>query len=388
MILSPEDVKEFDLQALCSEASRLRDQGKGHTISFSPKVFLPLTRLCRDICGYCTYRQSASQASELYLSPEEVLRVARSGEALGCREALLVLGERPEERYPQARHWLRRRGYDSSAEYLYEICRLILQETALYPHSNAGILTLEEMADLKEVNASMGLMLESTTEHLRSHGGAHEHAPSKDPQVRLQMIRDAGRLKIPFTTGLLIGIGENVGDRIDDLILLCELQREYGHIQEIIIQNFRAKPNTPMALAREPSARELMQAAALTRTLFGEEMNVQIPPNLSMINGQSTYLRFLRAGINDWGGISPLTIDHVNPEAPWPHLARLREQMQERGFVLRPRFPVYPEYIFNKGDYLPPTLLRRLEEEADEWGYIQENALFSLPAANERGNDA
>ena len=359
------------MDQLCALAAEVRDRGKGEVVSFSPKVFIPLTRLCRDVCGYCIFRQEPHQAEHLYMSPEEVLAVARAGERAGCREALFVLGERPEQRYPEARQWLRQNGYDSTVEYLVEMCVLVLRETALYPHSNPGILSRSELSALQEVNASMGLMIESMSAQLSRPGGAHHHAPSKRPDARLRTLDSAGELKIPFTTGLLVGIGETAEEREETLAVIRDLHERHGHIQEVIIQNFRAKPGTPMAQHQEPGVAEILQTAATARVLLGPEMNIQLPPNLSLGDTRTEYLVYLKAGINDWGGISPLTIDYVNPEAPWPHLDKLRDQLHERGFELRARFPVYPDYILRKSHYLPESLRERLQLEADPEGYIK-----------------
>ena len=364
--------------ALLTKASRLRDEGKGRVVSFSPKVFLPLTQLCRDACGYCVFRQNPRADRSPYMIPEEVLAVARQGEELGCREALLVLGERPEERYLEARRWLSQHGYDSTLEYLEVICRLLLKETSLYPHSNPGTLTLSELESLKEVNVSMGLMLETSSQRLRGPGGPHERAPSKNPEVRLETLRATGKLKIPVTTGLLVGIGETNRERQADLHLIRELHQRYGHIQEVIIQNFRAKTSTPMRWASELSTQETLKTVAEARIILGPQMNVQVPPNLSGSPGDPGYLEFLRAGINDWGGISPVTMDYVNPEAPWPHLAKMRREMEHRNFQLRARFPVYPEYIHEKSHYLPAALRNRLGADADPEGFVPEAALEPL----------
>lgn len=354
-----------DLEELCAEARRIRDRGKGRVISFSPKVFIPLTRLCRDFCTYCTFRQAPQQAKRLYMTPQEVLDVARAGQRAGCREALLVLGERPELRYPEAGSWLQENGYGSTLEYLREMCELVLRETDLYPHSNPGTMTRSELEDLKGLNVSMGLMLESTSARLHEPGGPHEHAPSKLPQVRLRTLELAGELQIPFTTGLLIGIGETPEERIDALLAIKDLQDRFGHIQEVILQNFRAKPGTAMEKASEPSHREMLETVAAARIILGSEMNIQVPPNLS-----SQYLDYLEAGINDWGGISPVTIDFVNPEAAWPNILALKQEMNSRGYDLRARFPVYPEYILHRSQFLPPPLLKRLRLEADSQGYF------------------
>ena len=367
---SSKDLPARSLEELCAAAARLRDRNKGRTVSFSPKVFIPLTRLCRDFCSYCAFRQKSGDAEQIYMSPDEVLRVAQAGERAGCREALFVLGERPEERYPRARRWLRDHGYDSTLEYLREMCALVLRETALYPHSNPGTMTGNELRALKEVNASMGLMLESTSLRLCAAGGPHERAPSKRPDVRLATLRLAGELKIPFTTGLLIGIGETAQERVEALHAIRMLSKQYGHIQEVIIQNFRAKPGTPMGDAPDATVEEMVETVATARIILGGEMNIQVPPNLACSPGWSSYLQYLQAGINDWGGISPVTIDYVNPEAPWPHVAEMQDQMDALGFELRARFPAYPEYIVKRREYLPQSLLGRLCTEADFQGYL------------------
>ena len=365
------------VQSLCRSAARLRDRVKGRTISFSPKVFIPLTRLCRDRCGYCAFRQDPNDETPPYMTPDQVLAVVRQGEALGCREALFVLGDRPERRYPGARRWLRQHGYDCTIEYLYDMCTLVLEETRLFPHSNPGILTRRELASLKQVNASLGLMLESTSRRLCEPGGPHHQNPTKDPQLRLRVLRDAGELKIPFTTGLLVGIGETGQERIDSLHQLRRLQSRYGHLQEFIIQNFVPKPGTPMEAAPGASGREMMETISHARLILGGSANLQAPPNLSARDLR--YLDYLDAGINDWGGISPLTIDFVNPEAPWPRIAALARQTESRGFRLKARFPVYPEYFQGSASFLPSTLHSRLRSEADPDGYFPAGSVRTPP---------
>lgn len=359
------------------QARGMRDAAKGRVISFSPKVFIPLTRLCRDFCSYCTYRQDPAQAERLFLSPQQVLETVRRGEKAGCREALLVLGERPEQRYPQALAWLQRQGFSSSAEYLASVCRMVLEESRLLPHSNAGILSRSELALLKPVNASMGLMLESASERLCRPGGPHEKAPSKHPRLRLRLLRMAGELGIPFTTGLLVGIGETRAERIEALQAIRRLHERFGHIQEVIIQNFRTKPGTEMARSPELTHDEMLETIALARIVMGGTMNVQAPPNLAVDRSASSdsppYPDYAGAGINDLGGISPVTIDFVNPEAPWPHLRQVQERLGELGYRLRARYPVYPEYISSR--FLAPSLLRRLRQEADEEGYAPQIGL-------------
>ncbi len=355
-----------ELTELCSRACRERARHHGHTVSFSPKVFIPLTRLCRDYCGYCVFRRQPSPEVSPFMSPEEVLQTARAGEQAGCREALFVLGERPEARYPEARRWLARRGYDCSVHYLRDMCALVLRETRLYPHSNPGTLTRGELEALKPVNASMGLMLETSSPRLGLPGGPHEKAPSKRPAVRLRTLELAGELRIPMTTGLLIGIGETRQERLESLREIRRLQERFGHIQEVILQNFRAKPDSPMRDSAEARRAEMIEAAAWAREILGGRMNIQVPPNLNQ-----SYADFLDAGINDWGGVSPVTPDFVNPEAAWPHLAALREQTRRKGFQLRARFPVYPEFILEPG-WLDADVRRRLLADADGQGFVPE----------------
>lgn len=357
--------------ALCGVAAGIRDRGKGHVVTFSPKVFIPLTRLCRDFCGYCTFRQDPSSAASLYLTPEQVLDVARRGQQMGCTEALFTLGERPEQRYSEAKEWLERRGFKTTLEYLAYVCRLVMEETSLLPHANPGTMSRREMTALQPYNPSMGLMLESTSDRLYQAGGPHELAPSKRPRVRLRTLEIAGELGIPFTTGILVGIGETRQDRIDSLLAIRRLQQAHGHVQEVIIQNFRAKPATPMQRQPDASTIEMLWTVAVARLLLGPDANIQVPPNLSAAD----YEIYLDAGINDWGGVSPLTIDYVNPEAPWPGLPELRVRSQEKGFELRPRLPVYPEYFaedfVGTNGFLPAALKQKVAALADAQGYVK-----------------
>ena len=356
-----------DLPALCRVASTMRDDGRGRVVTFSPKVFIPLTRLCRDFCGYCTFRQSPDEADGLYMTPEEVLSVARAGQNLGCTEALFTLGERPEQRYPEAKAWLAEHGFSSTLEYLAHCCQLVLQETTLLPHPNPGTMSRHEMAHLKAVSASMGIMLESTSEQLCAQGGAHEFAPSKRPRARLKTLETAGELGVPFTTGVLVGIGDTREERIDAMLAIAGLHQRYGHIQEVIVQNFRAKPDTAMAQHDDAETEEMLWSVAMARMVLGPNVNLQVPPNLS----QRDYPIYLQAGINDWGGVSPLTIDYVNPEAPWPQIDDLRSRTEEQGFTLKPRFPVYPEFFLDKPDGVSSPVAQRLCELADEDGYVK-----------------
>ena len=356
-----------DLAALCAAARVVRAEGKGRTVSFSPKVFIPLTRLCRDTCGYCTFRTDPRTDPRLYMTPEQVLAVARAGERLGCTEALFTLGERPEQRFPEARAWLAGRGHAGTLSYLREMSALVLRETGLWPHLNPGTMGRGEMAKLRDVSASMGLMLENVSERLCGPGGPHEHAPSKHPRARLRTLDAAGELRVPFTTGLLIGIGETPSERVDTLLAIRDSHARWGQVQEVIIQNFRAKPSTPMADTPEPGTDDVMRAAAVARLLLGPAANIQVPPNLTARD----FPRYLQAGINDWGGISPLTIDYVNPEAPWPRISLLRAVTEDAGLALKARLPVYPEYVLHGSEYIAPALRDRLRAAADADGYAE-----------------
>ena len=356
-----------ETRSLCRAASILRDRGHGRDVSFSPKVFLPLTRLCRDFCGYCTFRQSPTEADTLYMTPEQVLEVARAGQALGCTEALFTLGERPEQRYPEARDWLKARGYRTTLEYLRDVCDLVLNETSLLPHANPGTMSRREVADQRDVNASMGVMLENVSPRLSMPGGPHELAPSKRPSVRMKTLEIAGQLKVAFTTGILIGIGETREERVDSLLAIRDLHGRYGHIQEVIVQNFRAKPRTPMEGYLDASTEDLLWTVAVARLVLGPKANLQVPPNLSY----DDYPVYLLAGINDWGGVSPLTIDYVNPEAPWPQLGDLRRRTEGLGFRLRPRLPVYPEYVVDGSEYIPDALRDRVCSMSDTEGFVK-----------------
>ena len=352
---------------LCAAAAELRDRGRGRVITFSPKVFIPLTRLCRDFCGYCTFRQLPDAAASLYLTAEETLSVASAGQRLGCTEALFTLGERPEQRYAEAGDWLSRNGYRTTLEYLAAMCRMVFEKTDLLPHGNPGTMSRRELEALQPTNPSVGIMLESSSPRLYEAGGPHEFAPSKRPRVRLRTMELAGELGIPFTTGILIGIGETRTERVESLLAIRELHQRYGHIQEVIVQNFRAKSDTPMADTPDAAPDELMWTTAVARLIMGRNVNIQVPPNLS-----ENYERYIAAGVNDWGGVSPLTIDYVNPEAPWPQLAELERRTQEAGYELRPRLPVYPEYFANGSEWpLPADLKAKLLRLTDQDGYVK-----------------
>ena len=329
-----------DLPALLAAACSAKENFKPGVITYSRKVFLPLTNLCRDYCGYCTFRRDPGEPGAHTMTPEEILSVARAGEKLGCTEALFSLGDKPEMLFPEMRDALRHLGYKSTLHYLEAMCKLVLRETSLLPHPNPGLLSAEWIARLAAVSPSMGLMLETTNRALLAPGAAHDNAPDKVPAKRLRTIEDAGKLQVPFTTGLLIGIGETPEDRVDTVLAIRDFHDHYGHIQEVIVQNFRTKPTIPMALVPEPSQGEMLRAVAVTRLLL-PNVNIQAHPNLNA----PYYEDLLNAGINDWGGVSPLTPDYINPEKPWPHLDQLRLRTEGKGFQLRQRLPVYPEFL-------------------------------------------
>jgi 7,8-didemethyl-8-hydroxy-5-deazariboflavin synthase CofG subunit len=331
---------DADLPALLAAARAAKERFKPGVITYSRKVFLPLTNLCRDYCGYCTFRRDPGEPGAHTMTPDEVLSVARAGEKLGCTEALFSLGDKPELLFPEMRETLRHLGYKSTLHYLEAMCELVLRETSLLPHPNPGLLSSEWIARLAAVSPSMGLMLETTNASLLGPGRAHDNAPDKLPSKRLRTIEDAGRQNVAFTTGLLIGIGESLEDRVDTLLAIRDLHDRYGHIQEVIVQNFRVKPTIPMANWPEPSHGEMLRAVAVARLLL-PGMNIQAPPNLSA----PYYDDLLDAGINDWGGVSPLTPDFINPEKPWPHLEQLRLRTEAKGFRLLQRLPVYPEFV-------------------------------------------
>jgi FO synthase len=329
-----------DLPELLAAARAARDRFRPGVITYSRKVFLPLTNLCRDYCGYCTFRRDPGDAGAHTMTPEEVLSVARAGEKLGCTEALFSLGDKPELIFPAMRETLRHLGYKSTLHYLEAMCELVLRETRLLPHPNPGLLSAEWITRLAAVSPSMGLMLETTNAALLASGAAHDNAPDKVPAKRLRTIEEAGKQRVPFTTGLLIGIGESLEDRVDTLMAIRDLHQRYRHIQEVIVQNFRVKPSIPMANCPEPTRGEMLRVVAVARLLM-PDVNIQAPPNLSA----PYYDDLLDAGINDWGGISPLTPDFINPEKPWPHLEHLRLRTEAKGFALRQRLPVYPEFL-------------------------------------------
>ena len=327
------------LPELLAAARELKERYHPGVVTYSRKVFIPLTNLCRDYCGYCTFRRDAGEPGAHTMTPEEVLSVVQEGEKFGCTEALFSLGDRPEAVFPEMREFLRKLGYRSTLHYLEAMCELVLRESRLLPHANPGLLSANWIERLRASNPSLGLMLESTSTNLAA---AHPEGrvPDKAPALRLRTLEDAGKLGVPFTTGILIGIGETMEDRVESLLAIRRLHERYGHIQEVIIQNFRAKPRIPMAAWPEPGTGDMLRTIAVARLLL-RDMNIQAPPNLT----ENGYEKLLEGGINDWGGVSPLTPDYINPEAPWPHLLDLQRRTEAAGQKLVQRLPVYPEFI-------------------------------------------
>ncbi len=383
-------LEAMPLDALMAEAAALR-AAHGRVISYSRKVFIPLTKLCRDVCHYCTFAETPRPGRSAYLSPEEVLAIARAGAAVGCTEALFTLGDKPELRWRQAREALTALGHETTLSYLAEMCALVLKESGLLPHANPGVMSREELAALRLVTASQGLMLESISARLCEPGQVHHGSPDKHPAARLEVLRLAGELHVPFTTGILIGIGETRAERIAALRAIADLQARYGHIQEVIIQNFRAKPGTKRAGAAEPDLDDLLWTIAAARIVLGPEMNIQAPPNLS----PGVYQKLVAAGLNDWGGVSPVTPDHVNPEAPWPHLEELATRTADAGRVLVQRLPAYPAYVRAPETWFAPTVAAAVRRMSDAEGFARgddwspgETRLPMLPVPRLAGADA
>jgi FO synthase len=357
------------LPSLLASAQLARARFKPATITYSRKVFLPLTNLCRDYCGYCTFRRDSGEPGAHTMTPDEVMEVVRAGERVGCTEALFSLGDKPELLFPRMRDTLQRFGYKSTLQYLEAMCEKVLRQSSLLPHPNPGLMSVEWLRRLSRVSPSMGLMLETSSSRLLAKGAAHDNAPDKEPGMRLRVIESAGRQRIPFTTGILIGIGETLEERVDAMIAIRDLHERYGHIQEVIVQNFRAKSGTLMANWPEPDRDDMLRTLAVARLLM-PEMNIQAPPNLS----DPHYADLLDGGINDWGGVSPLTPDFINPEKPWPHLKDLQQRTEAKGFQLRQRLPVYPEFTtkFIAPSAAPPDLLsRRVRSATDAEGYAR-----------------
>jgi 7,8-didemethyl-8-hydroxy-5-deazariboflavin synthase len=359
-----------DHHAILSTARGIREKTKSGPITYSRKIFINLVNLCRDSCSYCTYKKEPTDKLVSMMRPSEVLEIAQAGKKVRCTEALFVTGERPEQRYPQARSWLHSLGHSTTVEYIREMSEMILQKTGLLPHTNAGSLTKKEMSILKETNVSLGVMLESSSERLTSKGMPHEMAPSKNPKVRIKTLENAGDLMIPTTTGLLIGIGEGPQDIIDSLFLIKDINQRHGHIQELIIQNFAPKPGTQMSGSTPPAYDFFLTTVGVARIVL-RGMNIQVPPNLNPY----TFGKFLDAGINDWGGISPLTIDHVNPEFPWPSISSVRDLTQIKGYSLRARLPVYPEFLSDTA-FISDRLRPYIEPLSDDYGLVPEEYLL------------
>jgi 7,8-didemethyl-8-hydroxy-5-deazariboflavin synthase CofG subunit len=358
-----------DLSALVDAAAELNLRARPHRrVTYSRKIFLPLTNLCRDRCGYCVFVKGPAQQGAHTMTPEEVVRVAREGARLGCKEALFSLGDHPEWRHPEFADTLQALGgYGSTPEYVAAMCRLVLEETGLVPHTNCGTLSVEEFEMLAPWNASMGIMLESSSTRLFERGGAHFGATSKAPELRVQTLENAAKLGMAMTTGILIGIGETPEERVDSLLVIRDVQERCGNIQEVIIQNFRAKPETSMRTADEPDTSDMLRTQAIARLLLGAGMNIQSPPNLNA----DDYQEYLTAGINDWGGVSPLTKDFINPEASWPAVGRLRSRTAEAGYELRERLALYPEYITGARWHVSPPIRQRLDALSDNEGFVK-----------------
>jgi 7,8-didemethyl-8-hydroxy-5-deazariboflavin synthase CofG subunit len=360
--LSLVNLKTEEIPYLLIAASKVRDRGKGRTLSYSKNIFLPLTRLCRDHCGYCTFKIEPQEV-QLFVPPDEVKGMARKGAQLGCTELLFVTGDKPELAYSVYRDALREIGYKTTAEYLIAMCEAGLREN-IFPHSNLGLATRDELARLRESNPSMGLMLENISPRLLKKGQAHYRSADKVPKLRMRTMEIAGELRIAWTSGILVGIGETWEERIDSLYALKGLSDEYGHIQEIIIQNFTPKNGIIMQNFPPPSFMDMLKTVAISRLIFGENMNIQIPPNLN----PATYPLFIFAGINDLGGVSPVTIDYVNPESPWPHIRNMTNLCDEVGFKLEERLPVYPEFI--NEEFISKAILERIYNFVDKSGFV------------------
>lgn len=354
------------IETLVVAAGKVRDATRPSVITYSRKVFINLVNLCRDTCSYCTYKKEPDDAMLSMLSPEQVLAIAQAGNNMRCTEALFVTGERPEQKYPRARDWLQSMGYRSTVDYICDIGEQVLQKTGLLPHTNAGSLTEGEMARLKATNVSMGVMLESSSARLMEKGHAHDSAPSKNPRVRIKTLESAGKLRIAMTTGVLAGIGETPEEMVDSLFVIKELHEKYGHIQEVILQNFEPKPETGMADFPSTPKGYFQRSVALSRLIM-PSMNIQVPPNLN----PAIYGRYLDAGINDWGGISPVTIDHVNPEFPWPSINEVRQVTENKGKKLRARLPVYPEFL--KDGFISEQLHDYIDLLSDGSGLVKED---------------
>ena len=355
-------------EALAELLGRAAETRARKPVTFSKKVFVPLTTLCRDYCGYCTFRRDPGEPGAHTMTPEEVVALAQAGARLGAKEALFSLGDKPEALFPSHREFLRRHGHRTTLGYLRAVCAVVLSESGLLPHANPGVMAERDLAALREVNVSMGLMLETVSERLLAPGHAHDRAPDKVPARRLKTIELAGKLNIPFTTGILIGIGETPGERVDALAAIRDLHERHGHVQEVIIQNFRTKPRIPMRDAAEPTLDDLRRTIAVARLMLPDTVSVQAPPNLS----PESYPLLLAAGLDDWGGISPLTLDHINPEKPWPLIRDLRRATEAEGFAFRERLAIYPAFA-SRAEFLDESLRPRVADLIDDEGLVKES---------------
>jgi 7,8-didemethyl-8-hydroxy-5-deazariboflavin synthase len=360
-------IKKYDTKSICSLANTIRNTRINGPFTYSKKVFINLINLCRDTCSYCTYKKELSDYDLSILTKDQALHIARLGKRLRCTEALIVTGERPEQRYPILREWLKKYDCSSTTEYIEHVSNLILDETGLLPHTNAGTLNYDELLMLKKCNVSLGCMLETSSERLSGKNMPHEFAPSKNPRARIRVLENAGKLKIPITTGLLIGIGETLEEIIDSLIAIREINHKYGNIQEVIMQNHVPKYNTKMRNFLPPSHDLFLLTICLARIIM-PNMNIQVPPNLS----PELYSTYINAGINDWGGISPLTIDFVNPESPWPDIKDVKRATEEAGYTFRGRLAVYPEFVLNKREFIPKNLWNYITPLTDSSGLVKE----------------
>jgi FO synthase len=360
---------DTELSVLLKEATKIRELNWGKTISYSRKVFIPLTNMCRNTCSYCTFVKPPESEEASILTKEEVLKIIKEGEKQGCKEALFSLGEKPELRYPIAKLGLRKLGFNSMPDYLKAVCKMTLEESTLLPHINAGTLSVNDIAKLKPVTASMGMMLETTSKRLTKKGQPHYACPDKVPIQRIRTLINAGKMKVPFTTGLLIGIGETFSERIEALETINNIHKQYGHIQEVIIQNFQRKPDIAMRNAPEPSSSDMLRTIAAARIVLDPEISIQAPPNLS-----NSHLSYLSAGINDWGGISPVTIDFINPQHSWPHLDELKKGTEKYGCELKERLTIYKKFLTQKS-YVDDTLKDHISLLADKNGLASNQCL-------------
>lgn len=360
-------IENYDTKSLCMLAKAIRDESKNDLITYSRKVFINLINLCRDTCSYCTYKKELSDSDLSILTKEQALHIATMGKRLKCTEALIVTGERPEQKYPEYKEWLRKNDCSTTIEYVDQISNSILEETGLLPHTNAGTLNYDELSLLKKTNVSLGCMLETSSERLSGKDMPHEYAPSKNPRARIRVLENAGKLKIPMTTGLLIGIGETLEEIVNSLILIRDVNEKYSNIQEVIMQNHVPKYNTKMGNFMAPTQDLFLLTVSLARIIM-PQMNIQVPPNLS----PDYYSEYINAGINDWGGISPLTIDFVNPESPWPDIKDVKRATKQAGYDFRGRLAIYPEFFLNSRAFIPNNLLNYVTSLSDSSGLVKE----------------